>query len=63
MLVCLHTLGTAGCGQKWAFLTDPPGLAVHLQRGMTDEERSLLSDEWLEIPARDELGPIIKVEL
>ena len=43
------------------FVSDPPGLAIHVQRRLSDEEIRKLPQGWCGIEAVDELGPTISV--
>ncbi len=55
-LIQLHGVGQGG--SNWYFLTNPPGMAVHVQKPLTDGEKLMLPRGWLSIPAVDELGPV-----
>lgn len=50
----LHGVGT---GELFRFVTEPQGIALHVQRRLSARELSALSPAWLAIPARDERGP------
>ena len=63
MKACLLAMHPVGQGPKTAFVTDPPGIAVHLQRSLTVDEQALLPQGWMEIEAVDELGPCITIPL
>ncbi len=41
------------------FTSDPPDLAIHVQKRLTPAELFLLPAGWLDLPATDERGPIL----
>jgi hypothetical protein len=50
----------AGVGQQHCILsvTEPPGVAIHCQAPLTSKEIEQLPPGWMDIPARDERGPV-----
>lgn len=44
-----------------AFVTNPPGACVHVQKPLTEEEIAQLPPGWMAIPAIDERGPVIPI--
>jgi len=60
-MAALIALRGVGESSKWVFTTNPPGIAVHVQKPLTEKEESYLPPGWMEIPAVDELGPCITV--
>jgi hypothetical protein len=59
----LRLLNGVGKKQRFLFTTDPVGSAIHAQRPLTDWEISQLPEGWMEIPAVDERGAYIPLEL
>lgn len=49
-----------GCGasrKRMIFVTEPPGVCLHIQVVLAPHELNMLPPEWMSIPAVDELGP------
>ena len=45
------------------FVTDPVGVAVHAQKPVQKSEMRYLPKGWLDLPACDELGPCIFLDI
>lgn len=48
-------------GDLMEFITDPPGNCIHAQKPLTTLEIPALPYGWMDIPAVDERGPVIKL--
>lgn len=59
LAIVRESLADVGTGKMWKFCTDPPGRAFHAQKALSDGEILFLSNDWLSLPAIDEIGPII----
>jgi hypothetical protein len=52
-----------GAGKAKLFRTDPAGAAIHGQKPLTEREIALLPEGWMEIPAVDDKGPCVPINL
>lgn len=51
-----------GCN-RIVFVTDPPRMAIHIQKALTPEEIAYLPEGWMQIPAVDERGPCRRLDI
>jgi hypothetical protein len=54
--VAKSILKSVGTGM-YVFTSDPPSVAIHIQKQLTEKEKERLPEGWLEIPAIDDRGP------
>lgn len=63
-MIDLATRPLNGCGvlNSYQLFVTPHGTAMHAQKRLAAAEIKMLPQRWMEIPAVDELGPIIEID-